>query len=206
MPKALVGEGPESCHPGPSGQISRGAWIRRVLVFPHLAGIVHPSRRARGARGLVPVRRLRPRRLPPSFFLCRRCDRGDRYCSRACARQARHATLRAASRRYQQSRRGRGYHAARQARYRRRRDPREKVTHQTSPAPRPCGMVTAPTVRTVTRTVAQEEPADDADASHSRHAVSPCAVPAAGGPVASSATRRWPISARAWGRGAEGRR
>jgi len=105
------------------------------------------------------------------FFLCRRCDRGDRYCSRACAGQARHATLRAASRRYQQSRRGRGYHAARQARYRRCRGPREKVTHQTSRAPRPCGIVTAPSVRTVTRTVAQEEP-NDADASHPRSAVS----------------------------------
>jgi hypothetical protein len=64
MPKALVGEGPESSHPGPSGQISQGAWIRRVLVFPYLAVIVHPPRQARGARGLVPVRRLRSRRLP----------------------------------------------------------------------------------------------------------------------------------------------
>ena len=44
MLKALVGEGPESCHPGPSGQISQGAWIRRVLVFPYLAVIVHPPR------------------------------------------------------------------------------------------------------------------------------------------------------------------
>lgn len=163
MPKALVGEGPESCHPGPSGQISQGAWIRRVLVFPYLAVIVHPHVRPVGrvdSFRFVVCDRADCRQV---FFLCRRCDRGDRYCSRACAHQARHATLRAASRRYQQSRRGRGQHAARQAHYRRRRAPREKVTHQTSHAPRPCGIVTAPSVRPVTRTVAQEDAADVSD-------------------------------------------
>lgn len=173
MAKALVGEGPESCHPGPSGQISRGAWIRRVLVFPYLAGIVHPHVRPVGrvdSFRFVVCDRADCRQV---FFLCRRCDRGDRYCSRACAHQARHATLRAASRRYQQSRRGRGQHAARQAHYRRRRAPREKVTHQTSHAALACGIVTAPSVRTVTRTVAQEDP-DDADASDPRRAVSLC--------------------------------
>jgi len=59
------------------------------------------------------------------FFLCRGCDRGQRYCSRACAGHARRVTLRGAGRRYQQSRPGRFRHAARQARYRAR---REKVT------------------------------------------------------------------------------
>jgi hypothetical protein len=49
------------------------------------------------------------------FFLCRRCDRGDRYCSRGCANRARRATLHAAGRRYQHSWPGRLRHAARQA-------------------------------------------------------------------------------------------
>ncbi|OLC12338.1 MAG: hypothetical protein AUH29_16285 [Candidatus Rokubacteria bacterium 13_1_40CM_69_27] len=52
------------------------------------------------------------------FFLCRHCDRGDRYCSGTCAERARRTSLREAGRRYQHSRRGRFRHAARQARYR----------------------------------------------------------------------------------------
>jgi hypothetical protein len=75
------------------------------------------------------------------FFLCRRCDRGDRYCSRPCANRARHAARQAASRRYQHSRRGRLHHAARQARYRAQ---RQKVTHPTSHDPAGCGIVTPP--------------------------------------------------------------
>ena len=46
------------------------------------------------------------------FFLCRVCDRGQRYCSRACAAHARRGTLEGAGRRYQQSRPGRFRHAA----------------------------------------------------------------------------------------------
>jgi len=75
------------------------------------------------------------------FFLCRRCDRGDRYCSRRCAEDARRASLRAAGRRYQHGRRGRLHHAARQGRYRRQ---REKVMHQTSQPPSAAGMLPAP--------------------------------------------------------------
>jgi len=56
------------------------------------------------------------------FFLCRRCDRGQRYCSPACTTHARRRTLNEAGRRYQRSRPGRFHHAARQARYRRRRE------------------------------------------------------------------------------------
>jgi hypothetical protein len=78
------------------------------------------------------------------FALCRLCDRGDRYCSRACAQQARRATLHAAGRRYQRSWPGRLHHAARQARYRRR---RENVTHQTSPPAPSSGMVPMPPSR-----------------------------------------------------------
>ena len=104
------------------------------------------------------------------FFLCRRCDRGDRYCSRACAHRARHATLRAANRRYQQSRQGRRQHAARQARYRGGGAARENVTHQTSPAARPCGIVTPPAAQTVTRAVGQEDLVD-VDVSDTRRPV-----------------------------------
>ena len=75
------------------------------------------------------------------FCLCRVCDRGQRYCSRACAGQARRVTLQGAGRLYQQSRPGRFRHAARQARYRARGDRREIVTHQTTQAPASSGIV-----------------------------------------------------------------
>jgi hypothetical protein len=87
---------------------------------------------------LVICARLDCRRV---FFLCRHCDRGDRYCSAACTQRARHTTLHAAGHRYQQTRRGRLHHAARQARYRAR---RKKVTHQTSPTVSPSGIVPSP--------------------------------------------------------------
>jgi hypothetical protein len=75
------------------------------------------------------------------FFLCRLCDRGDRYCSRRCADRARRATLHAAGRRYQRSWPGRVHHAARQARYRAR---RQNVTHQTSPPVLRSGIILVP--------------------------------------------------------------
>jgi len=68
---------------------------------------------------LVICGRLECRR---QFFLCPWCDRAQRYCSSTCAGAARRRTLRAAGRLYQQSRRGRFRHAARQARYRARRE------------------------------------------------------------------------------------
>ena len=45
--------------------------------------------------------------------LCSRCDRGNRYCSRACWRQKRDLARREAACRYQRSRGGRIRHAAR---------------------------------------------------------------------------------------------
>jgi hypothetical protein len=53
--------------------------------------------------------------------ICRRCDRGNRYCSRECSRLGRQGSLREARRRYARSHRGRARHAARQVRYRARR-------------------------------------------------------------------------------------
>jgi hypothetical protein len=79
-------------------------------------------------------------------LLCSRCDRGQRYCGRACSRAARQESLRAAARRYQRSRAGRLAHAARSRRWRQRRHERARrdaavdnggaidfVTHQGSP-------------------------------------------------------------------------
>jgi hypothetical protein len=64
---------------------------------------------------------------------CRRCEHGRIYCARGCAQRARQDSLRRAGARYQRSRKGRRHHAARQARYRSRRQ--NKVTHQGPPHP-----------------------------------------------------------------------
>jgi len=67
-----------------------------------------------------------------AVYLCSHCDRGQRYCSRTCSASARRKSVRAAGRRYQQTRRGRRLHALRQQSYRERR--RKKVTHHGCPA------------------------------------------------------------------------
>jgi len=59
--------------------------------------------------------------------ICRRCDRGQRYCSSTCQLQGRRRSLAQANARYQNSPRGARHHAARQARWRARQN--EKVTH-----------------------------------------------------------------------------
>ena len=71
-------------------------------------------------------------RCSAQVVICRACDRGHIYCSRACSGQARRASLRAAGRRYQASRAGRFAHAERSRRYRAR---RKIVTHQGSAEP-----------------------------------------------------------------------
>jgi hypothetical protein len=53
-------------------------------------------------------------------LLCSRCDRGQRYCGRACSRAARQDSRRESARRYQRSRAGRLAHAARSRRWRHR--------------------------------------------------------------------------------------
>ena len=52
--------------------------------------------------------------------LCSRCDRGNRYCGRACWRQTHDLAQREAACRYQRSRGGRIRHAARSQRWRQR--------------------------------------------------------------------------------------
>lgn len=65
----------------------------------------------------------------------RECDRGQRYCSPACAAEARSASVRRAGVRYQTSAEGRTRHAARQGAYRERRS--ACVTHQCAVEPEP---------------------------------------------------------------------
>ena len=72
-------------------------------------------------------------RCREQVLLCSHCDRGQRYCSAACSRQARESAQREAAQRYQRSRRGRMAHAARARRWRsRHRSDAKKVTHQGS--------------------------------------------------------------------------
>ena len=69
-------------------------------------------------------------------MICRRCDRGNRFCGASCSSPRRKKTLRRANARYQKTPRGARKHAARQARYRARKiEARKKVTHQ-APADR----------------------------------------------------------------------
>jgi hypothetical protein len=54
------------------------------------------------------------------FYVCRSCDRGQRYCSERCREKARREQRRAANRRHQRSEEGRLDHRDRQREYRRR--------------------------------------------------------------------------------------
>lgn len=74
------------------------------------------------------------------FWICRQCDRGQCYCSRACRTAARLQQRRSANCRHQQSPEGRLDHRDRQRRYRRRLA-RARVTDQGSfstPPPARC--------------------------------------------------------------------
>lgn len=70
------------------------------------------------------------------FYLCRRCDRGQRYCSARCREKARRLQLRQANRRHQQTPEGRADHRDHQREYRQRL--KARVTDQASPAPSAC--------------------------------------------------------------------
>ena len=60
-------------------------------------------------------------------LVCRRCDRGQIYCGRACALEARHCRQREARARYQATVRGREMHVLRNRQYRAR---QRRVTDQ----------------------------------------------------------------------------
>jgi hypothetical protein len=65
-------------------------------------------------------RRQRICRCGMTFYLCRPCDRGQRYCSERCRQKARREQRRVANRRHQDSVEGRLDHRDRQRRYRER--------------------------------------------------------------------------------------
>jgi hypothetical protein len=54
------------------------------------------------------------------FFVCRCCERGQRYCSKLCSMKVRREKCREYEREYQQSKDGRLHHASRQEKYRQR--------------------------------------------------------------------------------------
>lgn len=60
--------------------------------------------------------------------ICSHCDRGQRYCARGCAEEARRESVRAAGRRYRTTFRGRQLGAARQAKFRQRQDLKRQLT------------------------------------------------------------------------------
>ena len=79
-------------------------------------------------------------RCQAQVIICSQCDHGNLYCQGHCARLARHASLRQAGRKYQNTQRGRHNNAERQRRFRMRcrsnNLPNVKiVTHQGSPPP-----------------------------------------------------------------------
>jgi len=69
-------------------------------------------------------------RCHAQVIICRRCDRGQRYCTSGCSQVARQDSLKRANKKYQASRKGRFNNAARQQRFRQRQ--KQKVTHQCS--------------------------------------------------------------------------
>ena len=81
------------------------------------------------------VRLFNCARCTKQVTICRRCDRGNRFCSRQCSQAARDEAQREAGKRYQGTRRGRQAHALRQSEYRQRQREAEKVTHQGSEPP-----------------------------------------------------------------------
>ncbi len=73
-------------------------------------------------------------RCQQQVILCSWCDRGQVYCSKACAQIARQKSLRLARLRYQQTPNGKRNHAACQARYRRKLK-NKVMDHGSPPAP-----------------------------------------------------------------------
>jgi len=91
------------------------------------------------------VFRQRVCQFPPCsavFYLCRHCDRGQRYCSSRCREKSRRLQRREANRRYEQSLgpEGRLDHCQRQREYRQRL--KARVTDQSSLPSSPCVSLT----------------------------------------------------------------
>ncbi|HEX2712501.1 MAG TPA: hypothetical protein VHM88_09795 [Candidatus Acidoferrales bacterium] len=112
-------------------------------------------------------------RCRAQVVICRKCDRGQIYCTRACSKQARCASLRTAGRRYQASRPGRFTHAQRARRYRTR---QKNVTHQGSV--RPPADALLPAVATEPAVKRQSDAAAAATAAPRCHRCGACCAPA----------------------------
>jgi hypothetical protein len=69
-------------------------------------------------RVLLRQRRCRDESCGAVFYLCRSCDRGQRYCSERCRERSRRCQRRAANLRHQRSEEGRLDHRDRQREYR----------------------------------------------------------------------------------------
>jgi hypothetical protein len=99
------------------------------------------------------------------FLLCRRCDHGDRYCSRKCRQEARRRSLSAGRLRHQRSEDGRLDHRDRNRVYRERRR-RRVMEHRSEVAPKTCNL----------RVRRAEAPPVDAEHTHAPTAVDDFAV------------------------------
>lgn len=82
-----------------------------------------------------------------TVYVCRRCDRGQRYCSPECARKARHASIRRAAERYRRTAQWRAGNARRQRAFYLRQLQRQKnLTHHSSHRGFPFVTIVAPRV------------------------------------------------------------
>src|SRR6218665_1006309 len=110
------------------GRRCQRSWARWDASVQHL-------RQCQRVRMDQPGRLFLCARCRQQVVLCSRCDRGNRYCGRACWRLSREAAAREAGSRYQRSYRGRLAHAQRARRWRQRRaQAPQNVTHQGCPA------------------------------------------------------------------------
>jgi hypothetical protein len=99
-----------------------GQYLTRRRFRPRLCGEADET--------LASARLYLCARCQVQVLICCCCDRGNIYCARGCAEEARRSAQRAASERYQSSYRGRLNHAERARNYRAR---QKNVTHQGSP-------------------------------------------------------------------------
>lgn len=97
---------------------------------------IHPRSTSGGncrlCQELSALRLYRCARCNQKALICSGCDRGQIYCAKGCADQARRESLHRAGATYQNTFQGRRKHAARQEQYRRE---KQKVTHQGPPPP-----------------------------------------------------------------------
>jgi hypothetical protein len=111
--------------------VRTSAGVENILDIIRAAGAHHQSSILIGQSGyripMVPLRNatseplLRVRQCRACnaiFYVCRSCDRGQRYCRQECRASARRQQLRAANRRYQCGPAGRQAHQRRQQQYR----------------------------------------------------------------------------------------